>query len=154
MMKKVENIAPELEKNKQERYDENLKKTKEETPVKTQNGFQKIATIENESKRSQSTDREETGKENDPDPKIRQKRTRTRSEFSPAKQVKPCRPGLNTMMPEIMIKIFNYISTRDLLKNVALVSKRFKALTEDFEVRLTVTIYFNTRLRSERDIFE
>jgi len=154
MMKKVENIAPDLEKNKQERNDEKVKKRNEEIQVKTQNDFQKIATIEKESKRSQSTDREETGKENDSGPKNWQKRTRTRSECSPAKQVKPSRPELNTMMPEILIKIFNYISTRDLLKNVALVSKRFKALTEDFEVRLTVTIYFNTRLRSVLDILQ
>ena len=148
MMKKVENISP--EKNKQKKDDENVNQTKEEkSSIK-----RRSATKDKESNRSQSTDVEQSGKENDPGPKIRQKRTRTRSEFSSAKQVKPSRPELNTLMPEILIKIFNYISTRDLLKNVALVSKKFRALTEDFEVRLTVTIYFNTRLRSILDILQ
>ena len=44
------------------------------------------------------------------------------------------------LLPEVLIKILKYLPTRDLLKNVALVSRQFHALTNDFQVPLSFVI--------------
>lgn len=49
------------------------------------------------------------------------------------------------LIPEILIKIFGYLRTKDLLKNVALVSKQFYELTKDFQVPLTFDGLFYER---------
>ena len=50
------------------------------------------------------------------------------------------------LMPEILVKIFGHLTTQDLLKNVALVSKQFNSLTNDFQVPLGFEINTQTPL--------
>jgi hypothetical protein len=48
--------------------------------------------------------------------------------------------SLTRLPPEILMKIFNYLSTRDILKNIARVSKQFNALTRDRDVGIEIKL--------------
>ena len=50
--------------------------------------------------------------------------------------------------PELLIKILSYVSTADLLNNVALTSKHFNRLTKDPSCHLSVSFFFNVKKSS------
>jgi Leucine-rich repeat (LRR) protein len=63
----------------------------------------------------------------------------------PKKKVELC--GLESLPDEVLVKILSHISTHDLLQNVALVSKRFKALSEDHAAHNIVELDNNVRVK-------
>jgi hypothetical protein len=54
------------------------------------------------------------------------------------KKVELC--GLESLPDEVLVKILSHLSTRDILQNVALVSKRFKSLSEDHGAHIIVSL--------------
>ena len=61
------------------------------------------------------------------------------------KKVELC--GLESLPDEVLVKILSHLSTRDLIQNVAVVSKRFKALSEDHGAHIIVNLYSNVRVK-------
>jgi hypothetical protein len=63
------------------------------------------------------------------------------------KKMKVERCGLESLPDEVIVKIISHLSTRDLIQNVALVSKRFKSLSEDHGAHIIVNLDSNVRVK-------
>jgi hypothetical protein len=63
------------------------------------------------------------------------------------KKMKVERCGLESLPDEVIVKILSHLSTRDLIQNVALVSKRFKSLSEDHGAHIIVHLDSNVRVK-------
>ena len=66
----------------------------------------------------------------------------------PKKKKKTESAGIESVPDEVLVKILCYLPTCDLLQNVALVSKRFKALSEDCGAHIVVNLHNNIDVKS------
>jgi hypothetical protein len=60
---------------------------------------------------------------------------------------------LTDLPTEILIKIINNLTTRDVVRNVSLVSKQFNVLANDSSVEVTVKMSRATSLQTAKKIF-
>jgi hypothetical protein len=61
---------------------------------------------------------------------------------------------IESLPDEVLVKILSYLPTRDLLQNVALVSKRFNALSEDCGAHIVVNLDNNVDVKSAVQFLE
>jgi hypothetical protein len=72
----------------------------------------------------------------------------------PKKKKKAESAGIENLPDEVLVKILCYLPTCDILQNVALVSKRFKALSEDCGAHIVVNLHNNIDVKSAVQFLE